>query len=156
MKKLFKNIRAVSPVIATIIIVAIAIVMSIAVAYWMLGLGASFTKYEKVEFTNAWVTGTGTALDPFIVHMNLKNTGSAAATIDPTATMYNGKPDTAYGGGAFTFTFTTGTASMQPGATAVATITLPGASTSFVSGMTLEVTIHTTGGNNYPKVVTLP
>ena len=44
------NVKAVSPVIATIIIVAIAITMSIAVAYWLLGLGSSFTKYEKVEF----------------------------------------------------------------------------------------------------------
>jgi flagellin-like protein len=41
--------RAVSPVIATIIIVAVAIVMSIAVAYWVLGLAGTFTRYEKIE-----------------------------------------------------------------------------------------------------------
>ncbi|MBS7638222.1 DUF4352 domain-containing protein, partial [Candidatus Bathyarchaeota archaeon] len=48
--------RGVSPVIATIIIVAIAIVMSLAVAYWMLGLGGAFTRYEKLEFVSAYVT----------------------------------------------------------------------------------------------------
>jgi FlaG/FlaF family flagellin (archaellin) len=48
--------RGVSPVIATIIIVSIAIVMSLAVAYWMLGLGGAFTRYEKLEFTSAYVT----------------------------------------------------------------------------------------------------
>jgi flagellin-like protein len=44
LRSLHRNVKAVSPVIATIIIVAIAITMSIAVAYWMLGLGNSFTK----------------------------------------------------------------------------------------------------------------
>ena len=57
MKSFRRCIKAVSPVIATIIIVAIAITMSIAVAYWLLGLGGSFTKFEKVEFTTAYVTG---------------------------------------------------------------------------------------------------
>ncbi|MBS7653197.1 type IV pilin, partial [Candidatus Bathyarchaeota archaeon] len=48
--------RGVSPVIATIIIVAIAIVMALAVAYWMLGLGGAFTRFEKLEFQSAYVT----------------------------------------------------------------------------------------------------
>ncbi|MEM2812119.1 MAG: archaellin/type IV pilin N-terminal domain-containing protein, partial [Candidatus Bathyarchaeia archaeon] len=48
------NQKAVSPVIATIIIVAVAIVMSIAVAYWMLGLATTFTRYEKLEFISAY------------------------------------------------------------------------------------------------------
>jgi flagellin-like protein len=46
--------RGVSPVIATIIIVAIAIVMALAVAYWMLGLGGAFTRFEKLEFVSAY------------------------------------------------------------------------------------------------------
>ena len=64
------NLKAVSPVIATIIIVAIAITMSIAVAYWLLGLGSSFTKYEKVEFTTAYVTGNRSSGSPYIITMN--------------------------------------------------------------------------------------
>jgi len=46
--------RAVSPVIATIILVAIAIVMAIAVAYWALGLGGTFTRYEKIEIMSMY------------------------------------------------------------------------------------------------------
>ncbi len=90
------NLKAVSPVIATIIIVAIAITMSIAVAYWLLGVGSSFTKYEKLEVSTAYVTGSGVTGDAYKITMNLKNSGSASATLDYAATMYNGKPDTFY------------------------------------------------------------
>lgn len=160
MKSFRRSIKAVSPVIATIIIVAIAITMSIAVAYWLLGLGGSFTKFEKVEFTTAYVTGVGTAAQPYVVHMDLKNTGSATATVDTATVLYNGKPDTYYtGAGHFVWTgAVAGLISMDPGAAASATITLPNAPAagSFNSGMTLEITLHTTGGKDYPKVITLP
>ncbi|MEM4733238.1 MAG: archaellin/type IV pilin N-terminal domain-containing protein, partial [Candidatus Bathyarchaeia archaeon] len=83
------NVKAVSPVIATIIIVAIAIVMSIAVAYWMLGLGGAFTRYEKIEIQSAYATKTSMDIDQgqeledvFNVTARLKNTGSADATLD--------------------------------------------------------------------------
>ena len=170
------NLKAVSPVIATIIIVAIAITMSIAVAYWLLGLGSSFTKYEKVEFTTAYVTGTGApaiaadplatppilavAADPYVITLNFKNTGSAAAKVDTAVTLYNGKPDTYYDPLGFTWAWTPATGmSLDPGAASSATITLPTTvtqGTGFVSGMTLEIMMHTTGGKDYPKVITLP
>ncbi|MEM2996984.1 MAG: archaellin/type IV pilin N-terminal domain-containing protein, partial [Candidatus Bathyarchaeia archaeon] len=90
--------RGVSPVIATIIIVAVAIVMSLAVAYWMLGLGGAFTRYEKLEFQSAYVdigtNNTDTAV--FNVTIRLKNTGSADATLD--MILLNGKPYDSYTG----------------------------------------------------------
>ena len=43
------NLKAVSPVIATIIIVAIAITMSIAVAYWLLGTRKLIHKIRKIR-----------------------------------------------------------------------------------------------------------
>jgi len=43
--------RGVSPVIATVILVAIAIVISIAAAFWMTGLLTSFTSYEKLTIS---------------------------------------------------------------------------------------------------------
>jgi FlaG/FlaF family flagellin (archaellin) len=155
MKSFRRSIKAVSPVIATIIIVAIAITMSIAVAYWVLGLGSSFTKYEKVEFTSAYAdynAGTGN----FTISMILKNTGSAAATVDPATIFYNGKPGSAYTGYAPFASFTSFT--MVPGnVTSGLTITLLGNSTSpWQSGMTVEVMIQTTAGKQYPKVITLP
>jgi len=90
--------RAVSPVIATIILVAIAIVMAIAVAYWALGLGGTFTRYEKIEIMSMYavsddslkylnVTISNAAkkynnVTGWNVTAKLRNTGSATATIN--------------------------------------------------------------------------
>lgn len=146
------NVKAVSPVIATIIIVAIAITMSIAVAYWLLGLGSSFTKYEKVEFVTAYTdVGTG----GYVVTMTLKNTGSATATVNAADVLYNGKPAVAYTTYAPVANFTQ--IVLAPGATSGAQLALPNdAGSNWVSGMTVEITVHTTGGKDYPKVITLP
>jgi flagellin-like protein len=92
--------RAVSPVIATIILVAIAIVMAIAVAYWALGLGGTFTRYEKIEIMSMYAVSDDSLSYPYVVTENntrtikydivtgwnvtakLRNTGSATATIN--------------------------------------------------------------------------
>jgi len=149
MKRSFKrNVKAVSPVIATIIIVAIAIVMAIAVAYWMLGLGSSFTRFEKLEFTTAYATVDN---NNFFINMTIKNTGSATATIDKDSILYNGRPASAYTGVTANFNATT----LDPGQSATGTITLPKGST-WGSGMTVEIMLHTAAGKDYPKVVVLP
>ena len=79
---MFKNRKAVSPVIATVILVAVAITISVAVAYWMGGISSQYTKFEKVEVVNAIVSsaGSGTAMT-WTITMSLKNTGTSAATI---------------------------------------------------------------------------
>jgi archaeal type IV pilus assembly protein PilA len=162
MKSFRRSIKAVSPVIATIIIVAIAITMSIAVAYWVLGLGSSFTKYEKVEFTTAYVTGSEAG--GYFLHLSLKNTGSAAATVDYNVTMYNGKPDIYFRTDQehFVWAWSGSNATMEPGAQSNAIVTLPLPSavpadvTGFKSGMTIEVMLQTAAGKQYPKVITLP
>jgi len=87
--------------------------------------------------------------------MNLKNSGSATATVDTAVTLYNGKPDTYYVAGGFNWDWGTTSATMEPGATSTATITIPN-SAGFKSGMTIEMMLHTTGGKDYPKVITLP
>ncbi|MEM4424895.1 MAG: archaellin/type IV pilin N-terminal domain-containing protein [Candidatus Nezhaarchaeales archaeon] len=99
--------KAISPVIATIIIVAVAIVMSIAVAYWMMGLTTTFTRYEKLEYTAAYVVPTevhvikgvekeeGVKEEELVINvwnvtLKLKNTGTAVATINDI--LINGVP----------------------------------------------------------------
>jgi flagellin-like protein len=154
MKSFRRSIKAVSPVIATIIIVAITITMSIAVAYWLLGLGGSFTRFEKVEFTSAFVTGDGVASN-YTINLNLKNTGSAAATVDEETILYNGKPANVTSGAGTIVTAFTPSVTMDPGETAAGTLTLP-RGTTYTSGMTVEVTLHTTGGKDYPKAIILP
>jgi flagellin-like protein len=150
MKRFIFNRKGVSPVIATIIIVAVAIVMSIAVAYWVLGLGASLTRYEKVAFISAYATGDETT--SFTINMQLKNTGSATATIDDSIVMLNGIPTSDVGGtvNITPLTLTSGEA------TTAATITGLTKANGFSSGMTVEILIQTTAGNQYPKVIVLP
>ncbi|MEM2809438.1 MAG: archaellin/type IV pilin N-terminal domain-containing protein, partial [Candidatus Methanomethylicia archaeon] len=46
-----KKSKGISPVIATIIMVAVAIVISIAAAFWLTGLMGAFTTYENIRIT---------------------------------------------------------------------------------------------------------
>ena len=160
MKSFRRSIKAVSPVIATIIIVAIAITMSIAVAYWLLGLGGSFTKFEKVEFLTAYATTESNG--NFTLSLSLKNTGSATATIQSDQILYNGKPAAAYNatGALFAPWCNATTIVMNPGQSNSTIISLIGSTfnsaSPWISGMTCEVTIHTTGGKDYPKALILP
>ncbi len=153
-KSFRRCIKAVSPVIATIIIVAIAITMSIAAVYWLLGLGGSFTKFEKVEFLTAYADTESDG--NFTLTLNMKNTGSATATITDTQILYNGKPATAYTG--YEPWCNATTIVMNPGEANCTTISLPADTTGtpWISGMTLEIKLHSTGGKDYPKAVILP
>ena len=89
-KKFKRNRRGLSTVIATIIIVAIAIVMAIAVAYWAMGVGNSFTRFEKLQITNAYASSDTAAT------ITVKNTGTATATLDPTSFSLHQRPTDCY------------------------------------------------------------
>ncbi|MEM2126908.1 MAG: archaellin/type IV pilin N-terminal domain-containing protein [Candidatus Bathyarchaeia archaeon] len=164
--------RGVSPVIATIIIVAIAIVMSLAVAYWMLGLGGAFTRFERLEFQSAYVYTDTTY---FNITVKLKNTGSADATLD--MIILNGKPFDAYwneGGNVTIYNLSQqwsdvdennmlgnnsinnlNNVTIKPGYDFTLGIQLVKGS-SWKSGMTVEIMIQTTSGRQYPKSIMLP
>jgi len=180
--------KAVSPVIATIIIVAVTIVMAVAVAYWMLGLTGTFTRYEKLEFTYAYVVKKSDILiynssnkaiyngSAYVVKVKLKNTGSAPASLE--LLTINGIPwddlDGAlfqnlttqnstyeYGGKVVSATIDSETfikpitrATIAPGEEATAVIVL--SPDDWASGLTIEVNIQTSAGNQYPKTITLP
>jgi hypothetical protein len=157
-RKFRKNLKGISTIIATIIIVAISIVMAIAVAYWAMGIGGSFTRFEKLTFTSAWAETNSTG---YFIHMVLNNTGTAAATIDPGAILYNGKPGSAYGTTGAPTAWLNGKNSsvvtLNPGAgLGRALIELPSGTSSWKSGMTVEVAIQTAAGNSYPKTVSVP
>lgn len=148
--------RGVSPVISTIIIVAIAIVMSLAVAYWMLGLGGAFTRYEKLEFQSAYVTvgiNGSSGNEVFNITIRLKNTGSADATID--LIFLNGKPATTYG---YNVSIANNiNTTLSPGDVLESWIILNKEKpTPWSSGMTVELVVQTVAGRQYPKSIILP
>jgi hypothetical protein len=112
----------------------------------------SFTRFEKLEFTSAYAESSG---GNYLIHMTIKNTGSASATIDSSTIFYNGSPATAYGTYAPTTTF--GTLTLDAGNSTTLIITLPdGADSPWVSSMNIEVMIQTVAGRQYPKVIILP
>ena len=77
-----RNIRirkAVSPVIATVILVAVAITIAVAVSYWMGGISGQYTKFEKVEIQSSVCTVD--ANGNWTVTMKLQNAGTNTATM---------------------------------------------------------------------------
>ena len=58
MKSLLKNKRAVSPVIATVILVAVTIVVAVSVAYWMGTISTSYTSHEQIEMPTSYAEYT--------------------------------------------------------------------------------------------------
>lgn len=128
--------------------------MAIAAAYWAMGIGNSFTKFEKVEFTSIYADPPTTA-NPgnYTVFIVLKNTGSAAATIDNI--FLNGRPwDTGYTG--VSQANLVNQTLVAGASTTNGLIMLPADSSSWGHGNSVDVVIHTAAGRSYSNTVVLP
>jgi flagellin-like protein len=80
--KILKNAKALSPVVASIILIAVTVAVSIAVGVWMFGLTGSFMGgAEQLKVTNViFGTNTTTALlDHF--NITMANTGTSPVTV---------------------------------------------------------------------------
>ncbi len=76
MSRLLNNRKALSPVVAAIILIAVTVAVSIAVAAWMGLLSFTFMKTEELKITSLdFGTGTGT------IDVVTKNTGTAEIII---------------------------------------------------------------------------
>lgn len=158
--------RAISTIIATIIIVSVSIVMAIAVAFWAMGIGGSFQKFEKVEFISIYPDPQayypGTLLQPdgnyfngsaFTINIMLKNSGTAAATINNV--FLNSRPyDTFANVTQSNLVNVTVSAGQQLNPKGI--ITLPYGTGVWTSGSTIEVAIQTAAGRSYSDFVVLP
>jgi flagellin-like protein len=155
---MIENRKAVSPVIATVILVAVAITVSVAVAYWMGGIAGQYTKFEKVEIQSAVCTNNGTI---WTIEMKLKNTGTETATLiscfvnDVEVDSYDA---TAAVAGAWATNVnvtvaTTITSGQQK--TVFFWIDPTKAGSTLSSGTTINIKIHSAGGMDYLKLVEL-
>ncbi|MEM2102423.1 MAG: archaellin/type IV pilin N-terminal domain-containing protein [Candidatus Bathyarchaeia archaeon] len=80
MRKLFKSRKALSPVVAAIILIAVTVAVSIAVAAWVGALTFSFTTTEQITYTGyAWATPGSTTVSN--ITLTIKNTGPAESSI---------------------------------------------------------------------------
>jgi len=75
LRKIRKNAKALSPVVASIILIAVTVAVSIAVAAWMGALTVGFMGSSSVNINDATFTGTN------VVTLSLKNTGTKSVTI---------------------------------------------------------------------------
>ena len=68
--------------IATVILVAITIAISISAAYWMSGTSDQYTGFEKIEIPTAYSTLNPTVNNTkWRIHLSLKNSGPNPAKI---------------------------------------------------------------------------
>jgi FlaG/FlaF family flagellin (archaellin) len=155
--RLLKDRRGISPVITTVIIVAVGITIAIAVALWMTGLVGAFMGYEKVEIRSAFpnpATGGG-----WNIVIGYINTGSTPTRIDNV--FVNNIPydewstitcDPDIAGGDY--------ASANVGESGTITLTLSDPCTyggqTLTSGVTVMIKLHSTGGKEYFTSVVLP
>jgi len=140
----------ISPVVATVILVAVAIVIAIAVAFWASGLVGIFTRFEKLEITSAYYDGNNVVL-------LVRNTGSADTAIDqiyingrPCQRHHNKNPPI---GGGNTYSMKVGTKNVR------ITIEKPPANVTkgdWIPGTAYEVAVHTASGKTYHAAVLIP
>ena len=124
----------ISPVVATVILVAVAIVIAIAVAFWTSGLVGIFTRFEKLEILSAYQPPGALSND---IVIRVRNTGSSPTSI--TEVVINGvnigNPPVP--------------CEVPVGGTITVTITTSG----LMAGVTYEVSLKTSGGKQYPTAV---
>jgi flagellin-like protein len=75
--KIRKNVKALSPVVASIILIAVTVAVSIAVAAWMGALTFTFTNTEQIQITNLEFLESNT-----IIRVTLNNTGTSPVTVN--------------------------------------------------------------------------
>ena len=156
-----KDKRAVSPVIATVILVAVAITVAVAVAYWMGGIAGMYTKFEKVEIQSAYAPLNSTG-GYWNITLVLKNTGSADSTL--INAYVNNRPIDDYDPEIYwcyssvsddVFNENVTSAGVTIGSGEQVTVYLIVPDDHFSSGTTLNVKLHSAGGMDYIKLVEL-
>jgi len=131
-----KRRKGISPVLATVILIAITLIAAIAIAGFVFGLFGSFTSTARVELINPALThGTGVANTGTVGALNTgtSNTNAASATLT-------------FGGATCSATITGSPVTLTAGATTTLTVTgVAGCGTS-VSGETFILNVALSNG----------
>lgn len=152
-----KDRKAISPVIATVILVAVAITIAVAVAYWMGGISSQYTKFEKVEIQTGYSTKVGSDWN---VTLELKNSGTADSTLN--RVFVNDKPllEANYGAsgvvaGAVSTDIAYAGTTLTSGQPLTRHIWISGTYLTLSSGTTVSIKVHSAGGMDYIKLIEL-
>jgi flagellin-like protein len=158
-KNISRDKRALSPVIATVILVSVTIVVAVSVAYWMGAIASGYTSFEQIELPTIFPTKTGSGWN---VTIQLRNSGSADATL--TNVFVNDVPLSIYPSGLVALYNST----LEPQQLSSIRIPIPKGNTvtvylglvqnttyGFTAGTTLSIKLHTAAGRDYPTSVRL-
>ncbi len=165
MSKLSKR-KGVSPVIATVILVAVTITVAVAVAYWMSGIASQYTSFEKIEIQAAVFTPATSGY--WEITITLKNSGTKTATLtdvyvnDGRADLVVAIPSPILGTGITAYLADDGDPTTP---SAIPLQILSGATNDVIvwiesgvtlsSGTTVNIKIHSAAGMDYIKLVQL-
>jgi len=137
-----RKVRAISPVIAQIIIVAIAIAISIAVAGWLMGLWGGYTRTEQLQIISTTSTVKLTDSRTFTFTIVVKNLGSVDSKI--IAIKIGETPATTFS--------VINQANSVVSAGSIVSISGSGSAT-FAPGQQVTITVVTDRGNSFSGVV---
>ena len=140
MKKLLKSKKALSPVVAAIILIAVTVAVSIAVAAWMGALTFTFMKTEELKITSVTFTDLSTPV------ISCTNTGADTLTITSVTVDDVAETNLTWGG-----QFDTTAHSLDKGQSGTIQITL---SSALTSGAKYTFAVLTAGGNKYTYTTT--
>ncbi|MDG6919875.1 MAG: type IV pilin [Nitrososphaerota archaeon] len=131
--------KGISPVIATVILIAITLIAAIAIAGFVFGLFGSFTSTARVSGTATCASGTALSCT-----LTLSNTGTAATTITGVTITFGTETNLALGPAASTAApITAGQNNVYPGLA-------PATSTAANSGETFLMTVTLANGGSVP------
>ena len=137
--------KAISPILATVILIAVTLVIAIGVIGWIMGIWGTFGATETIQvFPDSSISNSELTL-------HIKNTGTASAVIYKIEVVGLGTASITTGTGV---TITTGSAGSEvivsPGVEGTITASI---TTSAVAGTTYQVKIYTRAGNVYSATV---
>ncbi|MEM3404462.1 MAG: archaellin/type IV pilin N-terminal domain-containing protein [Nitrososphaeria archaeon] len=148
-----RSLKGISPVIATIVVIAVAVAISLAVAFWASGLVGTFTRFEKLEIKNSYVTRE---VNEYRIVVSYKNSGSSDVTL--TEIFVSDKPLSQFWSTA-TVNETSFTQVFIPAGTdGVFSISFPDDAgvKAFVEGQTIEIKAQSSSGVYYVGTFIIP
>ena len=149
-RKIRKNTKALSPVVASIILIAVTVAVSIAVAAWMGALTIGFMGTEELKITSMTFTNNTAGTIDYIVVV-AKNTGTTPVTLN-SVTVNGGAIATAdidYSSTPPTIPDDTGAVA----ANAQVTVTI---TYDWTSGSNYNVKLTSAKGNSFPYTASAP
>jgi len=172
MKSLFRDRKALSPVIATVILISVTIVVAISVAYWMSTISSSYTVFEQIEMPTSYAEYFNDNVYPgagpgWNVTVQLKNTGSADAVINNIylneKPVYTYKSDGNYNinitvvEDSYTVEFDNNEViSVPKGDSKTVIISILADTEGCDHGVRVDFKFHSASGKDYPSLVKLP